>query len=345
MTLEMFDLLSFGYEFVVVTLITYFAAMFLARYASAMKLIAHPGEHRQHAQATPMVGGIAISVGLSFGILVFASVYISILPALLLLSTVGAIDDRYNLSSSVRFLAQGLAIYLMVSMTDVELHTLGNIVPDSTVYLGSWSLVMTIFASIGVINAVNMSDGHDGLAGSLILVVLLSLLLSGVDPLLIIICIATLVGFLILNLRAFRARAKVFMGDAGSTMLGLLLAYLLIQESQSNDGIRPVTALWLLALPLIDAVAVLLVRPLRGRSPFTADRIHYHHQLVDRGVSVNTTVAVAVFIQSVLAAVGIWAWKLKVPDHLQLTAFLILFACYFASLIWFTRDKLSKSMS
>ena len=188
-----------------------------------------------------------------------------------------------------------------------------------------------------------MSDGHDGLAGSLILVVLVSLLVIGVNARLILVCMAALVGFLVLNLRVFRARAKIFMGVAGSTMLGLLLAYLLIQESQSNDGIRPVTALWLLALPLIDAVAVLLVRPLRGRSPFTADRIHYHHQLVDRGVSVNTTVAVAVFIQSVLAAVGIWAWKLKVPEHLQLTAFLILFTCYFASLIWFTRDKVSSS--
>ena len=343
MKLEMVDLLSFGFEFVVVALITLFAANFLSQYASAMKLLAHPGEHRQHARATPMVGGLAIFAGLSFGIMVFASIYTSILPALLILCLVGAIDDRYNLSSSLRFLAQGLAIYLMVAMSGVELHTLGNLVPDSTVYLGRWSLLMTIFASIGVINAVNMSDGHDGLAGSLILVVLVSLLVIGVNARLILVCMAALVGFLVLNLRVFRARAKIFMGDAGSTMLGLLLAYLLIQESQSNDGIRPVTALWLLALPLIDAVAVLLVRPLRGRSPFTADRIHYHHQLVDRGVSVNTTVAVAVFIQSVLAAVGIWAWKLKVPDHLQLTTFLILFACYFASLIWFTRDKVSSS--
>ena len=335
----MVDLLNFGFEFIVVTSITFIAAIFLSQFANTMKLVAHPGEHRQHVIATPMVGGLAIFAGLSFGIIAFASNYNSILPALLLLCVVGAIDDRYNLSSGLRFLAQGLAIYLMVAMTGAELHTLGNLVPDSTVDLGRWSLVMTIFASIGVINAVNMSDGHDGLAGSLILVVLVSLLMIGVNAHLILVCMAALVGFLVLNLRAFRTSAKIFMGDAGSTMLGLLLAYLLIKESQLNDGIWPVTALWLLGLPLIDAVAVLIVRPLRGRSPFTADRIHYHHQLVDRGVSVNTTVTVAVIIQSVLAAIGIWAWNEQIPEHLQLAAFLILFACYFASLIWFTRDK------
>ena len=91
--LEMVDLLNFGFEFIVVTSITFIAAIFLSQFANTMKLVAHPGEHRQHVIATPMVGGLAIFAGLSFGIIAFASNYNSILPALLLLCVVGAIDD------------------------------------------------------------------------------------------------------------------------------------------------------------------------------------------------------------------------------------------------------------
>ena len=320
-----------------IVVLTTFVASLLARYADKLKLVAYPGEHRLHTIATPMVGGIAIYVGILTGFVLLDNTFAKLLPCLFFLCLVGVADDRYKLPSWSRFLAQGVAIYAMVELTGVRLNTLGYLTPHSEVLLEAWSLPMTLFAVIGVINAVNMSDGHDGLAGSLVFVVLVGLLLSGAQAGLILIALAALVGFLCLNLRVFRARAKIFMGDAGSTMLGLLLGYLLIEHSQTEAGIWPVTALWFLALPLIDAVAVLIVRPLRGKSPFSADRIHYHHQMVDRGLSVNTAVALAVLVQSAFIALGIWAWKIGIADHLQLIAFLTLFVCYLASLIWFTR--------
>ncbi len=322
---------------ITVALTTLLSALILAYFAQDMKLLAHPGEHRLHRVATPMVGGIAIYLGILAGFVLIDGSFALLLPALLFLCLVGVADDRYKLPSWSRFLAQSIAIYAMIKLTGVKLTTLGYLTPNSEVLLGSWSTPMTLFAVIGVINAVNMSDGHDGLAGSLILVVLLGLLYAGADTGIVQISIAAIVGFLVLNLRVFRPRAKIFMGDAGSTMLGLLLAYLLIKHSQVTSGIWPVTALWLLALPLIDAVAVLIVRPLRGQSPFSADRIHYHHQLVDRGVSINAAVIVAVLIQSGFIVFGLWAWKVGVAGHLQLIAFLIIFACYLGSLLWFTR--------
>jgi len=129
------------------------------------------------------------------------------------------------------------------------------------------------------------------------------------------------------------------MGDAGSTMLGLIIAYLLISASQASTGIAPVTALWMLAVPLMDAVAVLLVRPIRGKSPFSADRIHYHHQLAQKGFSVNGVLVVALALQISLIVVGIAMWRAQVPDHLQLILFLLLFSCYFARLLWYTNPR------
>jgi len=315
-----------------------FSCWALSRLAPKLKLLALPGEHRAHEDPTPMVGGLAIYIALTFGLLLDSG-YKSFLPCLFLLCAVGALDDRYALPSVVRFIAQGLAAYLMILLTGVSLLDLGYLFSfDNKVLLGSWSTPMTIFAVIGVINAVNMSVGIDGLAGSLVFLVLTAFLLIGnPNQGLILISLAAIGGFLFWNLRLGRLSAHVFMGDAGSTMLGLLLAYLLIQHSQFTDGIWPVTALWLLALPLIDAVAVLLVRPLRGASPFTADRIHYHHQLIDRGVSVNGTLAIALVLQGLLIAFGVFLLQMRVADHIQLAIFLSVFVCYFVSLLWFTR--------
>lgn len=331
-----------------VFVITYGTVLLLIKYSEPLGLLAYPGEHRQHLKPTPMVGGLAIFIGLCVGLVslgMVGSSAMAVMPALALLCVVGAIDDRYTLPSWLRFVAQALAAYLMIKLTGIKLENLGFLIQDSEVWLGKWSTAMTIFACIGVINAVNMSDGHDGLAGSLTLIVLIALLLFSdvaVDAVLIMVSIAALLAFLSFNVRLFRAQARIFMGDAGSTMLGLLLAYLLIQYSQLNNSIRPVTALWLLALPLIDAVAVLLVRPLRGRSPFSADRIHYHHQLIDYGFSINKTVVIAIMLQILFIGIGVWMWKQGVADYIQLNVFLTLFGLYVLRLFWFTRHKKQK---
>jgi UDP-GlcNAc:undecaprenyl-phosphate GlcNAc-1-phosphate transferase len=322
-----------------VLIVTALAVHLLSKFSGKLGLLAEPGEHRAHQTATPMVGGIAIYLGLLLGMLLIDNSFSSLLPSLFLMCAVGALDDRYNLPSWARFLAQGIAAYLIIALGNVALLDLGYLFSsDQRILLSPlWSTAITVFACIGVINAVNMSDGLDGLAGSLVFLVLLSLLLLGHPSQgLILISLTAIAGFLVWNIRVGRPRAKAFMGDAGSTMLGLLMAYLLIGHSQISNGIWPVTALWLLALPLIDAVAVLIVRPLRGRSPFSADRIHYHHQLLDRGISVNLSLIIALVVQSIFVLIGIALWRISFADHLQLALFLGLFSLYAARLYHFS---------
>ena len=312
----------------------------LARFADKLSLIDKPSEHRQHKIETPMVGGLAMFLGLASGYLLFNQLSVGLLFCLFLICLLGAVDDRLQLPSWLRFICQGLITYLMINLTGIELQSLGILFSNQELLLQNWSVPITIFATIGVINALNMSDGLDGLAGCLTLIVLVALLsISGFQSPLIILSIAMLVGFLVWNLRVKRKQAYVFMGDAGSTMLGFLLSVLLISYSQTESGFMPVTALWLLALPLVDAVGVHIVRPMRGQSPFKADRLHYHHQLIDMGFSVNKTLIFVLVVQSILILIGLSLWKFNVNENSQLIGFLLFFFCYLIHLFRFSKNE------
>ncbi len=322
---------------VLVLFISLISAIVLAKHAQDLKLIAIPGEHRQHSQLTPTIGGLAMCIGMAFGILLAAPSHTPLLVPLIFICAVGVLDDRFTLPTWLRFLAQVMAATAMIYLSDIELHSLGALFSGKDILLGDWSKPITVFSVVGVINALNMSDGLDGLAGSIVVLVLIALLLiNELSNDLIWISILSISGFLALNLRIARPRAAVFMGDAGSTLLGLLLAYLLIQQSQATNGILPVTALWLMALPLIDAVAVLIARPISGKSPFAADRIHYHHQLVDRGISVNKSLVLALLLQSVFIAMGIFALRQGVTETFQFYLFLLVFFLYLIKTIQFS---------
>ena len=325
----------------IVTLISCYCFM---RIAEPLGLIAYPGEHRQHDGATPLVGGIAIFIGLVCGVMVLANDATSLLPSLLLLCLAGVIDDRFKLPSWSRFVVQALAVLLMIEYTGVQLTSLGFLVSTNELALNTWSVPLTVFACIGVINAVNMSDGMDGLAGSLLLLVLIALALkTDSHHELILVTGVSIIGFLVWNLRLFRSNAAVFMGDAGSTMLGLVMAFLLISATQSitpaaQSELRPVSALWLLALPLFDAVSVLLLRPLRGQSPFSADRIHYHHLFERLGWSVNGRLLCILFAQSTFIFIGYSIHHYGVAESYQFCAFLICFLMYFFILSALTKN-------
>lgn len=319
-------------EYSLVFVVSAGVAFIASLYAHKLGLIASPGEHRTHSQPTPVVGGIGLFAGLLLGWQLSGLMLVGVFASLSLVFLVGALDDRFALPSWVRLMAQALAAYMMVELTGVRLISLGFIwSAENEVLLGDLeSVILTVFATMGVINALNMSDGMDGLAGSLAILVLLALLwFHAYPPELIIVALLSVAGFLVWNLRVLRKRARMFMGDAGSTTLGLLLAYLLIANSQSPEGFPPVTALWLLALPLIDAVSVLFLRPLRRQSPFAADNDHYHHLLLRSGFGVNTALLVALCVQGGTIALGVLMLSLAVPERVQLGLFMVLFVLYF----------------
>ena len=316
----------------------------LAPLARRIGLVDSPGRHKSHEGQVPLVGGIAMFCGFLFAVLT-AQVSLGDLRPLFagaaLLVIVGIFDDFNELGTNSRFAAQIVAGLFMVIWGGVGLESLGRLVGPDVVHTGFWVVPFTVFSVVGVVNAVNMLDGLDGLAGGLSLVVSTVLAFAALSAgdtssaLMLMILAATIMAFLAFNLRVpGRPRALVFMGDAGSMFLGFVLAWHLVALSQPGaDGsaaaIAPVTALWILALPLMDTVGIMLRRVLAGRSPFAADREHLHHLLGRLGLGVSCTMLLVVALTAGLAAIGLAAQQGGVPEHQMFAAFLSLFAVYF----------------
>jgi len=299
-------------------------------------LLAVPGQHRRHQGSIPLTGGIAMAAGVGLTLFLLGQYPgAGIIIAGSLLLVVGVIDDRYSIPYWSRFFCQIVAVLLCIWIDDIRLTDLGKVFSTELTILGKLEVALTVFAGVGVINAVNMVDGMDGLAGSLVLVCLVSLSIllvhSGSENVeLVFLLSAAVIGFLWFNLRTTGRRgARVFMGDAGSMVLGLVLAWLLITHSQgAQRAFAPVVALWIFALPLFDAVGVLLRRSVRKGSPFHADWLHTHHLLLKLGLSVNQTLTTMICAAVSLAAMGILLYLNEVPEHYLFYLFMIIFCGY-----------------
>lgn len=289
------------------------AIALLERLAPRLGLVDQPGGRKDHAGTVPLVGGLGILVGL----LVAHSGSTgpageAFLAAATLLAAVGALDDRSELNPRVKFAAQLVAAVIMIFSAGIELHSLGDLLGWRALGLAWLSIPLTLFATVGVINAVNMVDGQDGLAGLLCLIAFgwygLVAAQSGLGSQAAMAwsVAAAVAGFLAFNLRLpWRPRARVFLGDAGSLMLGFALAWLAIDLTQGpRRSFYPIAALWVLILPLADCVSLMTRRLLAGRSPFVADREHIHHYLSARGLTVTQSTWLLAAISALFGAVG-----------------------------------------
>ena len=311
----------------------------LPNMACRIGLVDEPDCRKHHEGCVPLVGGLAMFCGFCVGMSLLEDPWVRF-PALilggLLLLTVGLLDDLREMRKRVRVPAQIVAALLLIVVGGVVLRDLGWLAFGNLLALGVLALPFTIFCTVGVLNAMNMSDGLDGLAGGLALITLGSLaylangagMTGDLDAL--VVLMAALVGFLVFNARSpWCKKAKVFMGDAGSLFLGFVIARFLIDFSQGEERImHPVTALWVFAVPLMDTVAVMMRRMVSGKSPFSADRKHLHHVLLSKGLSVQRTVILIWALALVLAAIGILGHNYGLADGLMFAGFLALFVVY-----------------
>jgi len=310
--------------------------------ALRLGLVDQPGGRKQHEGAVPLVGGMAMFGGFSIvSLFLFSS--IPYLPVLLLgagiLVVTGLLDDRLDLSPVTRIILQSTAILFMVYGANTVVHDLGDLLFVGSITLGYVAVAFTVFGVVGVINAINMTDGLDGLAGSLALIMTLALAVvawnAGLEPErdLLLTLAFTILGFLAFNARTpWQSRARVFMGDAGSMFLGFVLAWFLVHLSQGETrAMAPVTALWIIALPLLDTVTVMVRRVRNGISPFQSDRDHLHHLLLRAGFSVTQIVAIMSGLLASSATLGILGLHAGVPDGVMFMGFIMLTLVYVVS--------------
>lgn len=307
--------------------------------AARIGLIDHPVGRKDHTHPVPVVGGIGILLGLLVGFWVSGVLTMPVtglLTAGVLLVGIGAIDDLRDIHWAPRILAQVFASLLLVVVGDVVLTRLG--LPDAAVdlQLGFVALPFTIFAVVGLINAVNMVDGLDGLAGSLSLCSLLMMLTlasySGNAQVHqdLLICIGSVCAFLLFNVRfRGRIRALTFLGNGGSALLGLMLAWAAIRLThEGSSPMTPALAPWLISVPILDCLGLIAKRVHSGRSPFAGDRTHLHHLLLDRGLSVNHVILACIGLQLGLAGTGTALALAGTPDWALIVAFIVVLAAY-----------------
>ena len=185
-----------------------------------------------------------------------------------------------------------------------------------------------------------MSDGLNGICASFGMIPLVMIMLFSNAQYGLLVPIGALLGFLIYNLGYFGKKRSVFLGDHGSNTIGFLIAMVLISASQVDQTINPVTALWLVALPLLDCLGVIISRILKGIQPFRPGRDHLHHKLLDIGFSSESILGIFILSTVVLSSIGFgleFAYPSK--EYLSFYLFILFTSAYFV----FIKTKLTKN--
>lgn len=297
-----------------------------------------PGGRKQHDRAVPPIGGLAIFPAFLLCLAPVEgdwSAEVWFYAASMLLLIVGALDDRLVLPPFAKFAAQFIAAALIVLPGQAQVYTLGNILGTGAVGLSVFSVPFSIVAAVLLINAINLMDGLDGLAGGMGVIILVGFAIlandSGIRAEMAIL-IAALVGFLIYNMRnPWRRKAIVFMGDAGSLTLGLAIAWFAMRLGGPKlPEVEPITIAWLLALPIMDTCGQFARRIKEGRHPFSADQDHFHHHFVRAGLTPGRATVAVLAVEFVYAAIGIGGARLGVPQPLLLGVWAALLAGHIA---------------
>jgi UDP-GlcNAc:undecaprenyl-phosphate GlcNAc-1-phosphate transferase len=278
----------------------------------------HPNHRKNHDAPTPVIGGLGVFVGIAVPVFLangLNNYAVGWFCGALLLVIVGLIDDRIDVRWYIRLAVQIVAALCLIYIADTRAAHLGPLFGLPDVETGWLSVPLSIIAIVGLINALNMADGIDGLVGSLVVASMLMFISAGMYAGLPEITfrltwvIGAVVGFLWFNLRfGKQTRARVFLGDTGSALLGYTIAYIAFRLTQNPvHPISPILAPYFIAIPVIDCLVLMLRRWRNGQSPVHADRNHIHHLLLDAGFSVTQTVRFLVLL-SFLIGLAAAAW-------------------------------------
>ena len=242
-------------------------------------------------------------------------------------------DDFLSIKPIYRLFFQLFISALMIVMSGEYLSNLGNLFGTGDINLGILSIPFTIFCVVGIMNAFNMIDGLNGICASLALIPIIFVAFLGNFSFGLLIPIGAILGFLAYNLGYLGKKRRVFLGDSGSNMLGFAVAFICIEYSQNINHlsyINPVTALWLVCIPLVDSIAVMLTRVLSGIMPFRPGREHLHHRLLNIGVKPKRILFIFIFASSFLALIGFTIeYFYPNKEYLSFYTFLILSASYY----------------
>ncbi|PCJ94036.1 MAG: hypothetical protein COA50_12810 [Flavobacteriaceae bacterium] len=327
---EYFVILAFSLVLVLILL------QLLRKVAIKINLVDKPNARKMHKKPIPIIGGVAIVIAAGFALLLSPEFWNSIneyyvlVVGTIVLLVIGAIDDKMDVRASLKLIIQ-IALAYFIFNSGVRIESMYGIfgiyeLPYAIQY------ILTLLVIVGVINAFNLMDGIDGLAAGLSIIgfsaytyiaILTGELFLAV---LFVAIIGAIIGFLKFNLSATH---KVFMGDAGSLVLGYILVVSGIMLLQSAQGSANVSCalgvvIGVLGLPVADSIRVYYKRIKSGNSPFKADKTHFHHLILMLGFEhKRASFIITFFVMCVIALSAIFGTMFNVT--LAIISFLILY--------------------
>lgn len=277
----------------------------IIKYSLKKNLLDVPGRRKIHKKVTPSMGGIAIFCGFFISSLIWVDFSMwsdikFILFALFVIFFIGVRDDLVPLRAILKLIGQILAASLLIFLSDLRIDSLYGIfgitdLPDGISY------VLTIFTIIVITNSFNLIDGLDGLAGTIAIIALFCfgtwfyLVGDNTFAILSFTMMGAILAFLIFNWQP----SEVFMGDTGALVIGMLLAILAIHFINLNFALpldAPYkflssigTAACFIIIPLVDTSRIIILRLLKGKSPFKPDKNHIHHAIMRMGKTHSQT--------------------------------------------------------
>jgi UDP-GlcNAc:undecaprenyl-phosphate GlcNAc-1-phosphate transferase len=270
-----------------------------------------PDARKVHARPVPKVGGVAMAVGALIPLLFVADggrFANALLIGAWIIVCFGVVDDLKNLGWKAKFAGQVAAALVVILYGGVEICFLGTCLPEGVGLSRVIGLPLTVIVIVGVTNAINLSDGLDGLAGGTSLLIFVCIAALGyasqdfAERLFVMVLCTAVAGAIIGFLRFNTYPATVFMGDAGSQMLGFLAVTLALGLTQRSATLAPLMPLLLLGFPVLDTLTVMAERITAGRSPFSPDKNHFHHKLMRLGLFHSEAVVVIYALIGLLAA-------------------------------------------
>lgn len=331
--------------------LTFLSIPVIIKVANEKKLFDEPDDIRKiHKRPIPSLGGFAMFIGLVLCLLLSlnfttqAPEFQYYIAAFLITFFVGIKDDILILSASKKILGQVLVASILVFKANLVITNMHGFLGIEAIDSYS-SCFLTIFAMIVIMNAFNLIDGVDGLAGSIGLLTSaifgIYFAVNGNIPYAVlgIGFAATLLAFLHYNFHP----ARIFMGDTGSLMIGLVNSILVIKfiELAGTYNSYPIAAapavgFGILLLPLMDTLRVFAIRISKGKSPFTPDRNHIHHLLLDRGFNHRSVTLTCIAATTILSALSFYFQNIGTT---YLIGGLILFFFAWVTLLYFKRSR------
>ena len=284
--------------FTTIALIPVFSSL-----AVHMRILDIPDERKVHSRPIPRSGGLAMALGALIPIVLwlpFDGSLKAIVAGTAIVVIFGFIDDARGLSYLWKFAAQIAAALVVTCYGGVWIRDLGALLPEG-VHLPVWiGIPLTVIVIVGVTDAINLSDGLDGLAGGISImsfICIAYLAYLGGDLMVVLLSVA-MIGAIFGFLRFNTHPATLFMGDAGSQFLGFWAVSLSLKITQADLGFNRLLPMMILAMPILDTISVMLGRIASGKSPFVADKNHLHHRFMKLGLSHSETVSLIYALQA-----------------------------------------------